>query len=89
MVTGDSFEGIMPVDFLSRFTASKQFQEVFQEGMSLIEETAKLSGWPGPAGCPRTRQAGIGYLCKPVHAPDHAPHAIGIMAAAAARGQFR
>ena len=30
----------MPVDFLSRFTASRQFQEVFQEGMGLIEETA-------------------------------------------------
>lgn len=40
MYPGDNRERVMPVDFLSRFTASRQFQEVFQEGMGLIEETA-------------------------------------------------
>ena len=47
MVTGGISERLMPVDFLSRFTASKQFQEVFQEGMSLIEETANYLDGPG------------------------------------------
>ena len=51
MVTGGSSERLMPVDFLSRFTASKQFQEVFQEGMSLIEETANYLDGPGRIGC--------------------------------------
>jgi regulator of CtrA degradation len=35
------------VDFLSRFTASEQFQKVFQEGMSLVEETANYLDGPG------------------------------------------
>jgi regulator of CtrA degradation len=30
----------IPVDFLARFTASEQFEKVFREGMSLVEETA-------------------------------------------------
>ncbi len=47
MITGGSSEHAMPVDFLARFTASKQFQEVFQEGMSLIEETANYLDGPG------------------------------------------
>jgi regulator of CtrA degradation len=47
MVDGGSPERVMPVDFLSRFTASKQFQAVFQEGMSLIEETANYLDGPG------------------------------------------
>ena len=47
MITGGSSEHAMPVDFLSRFTASKHFQEVFQEGMSLIEETANYLDGPG------------------------------------------
>ena len=46
MVDGGSPERVMPVDFLSRFTASKQFQAVFQEGMSLIEETANYLDGP-------------------------------------------
>ncbi len=47
MFTGGRSQPAMPVDFLSRFTASKQFQEVFQEGMSLIEETANYLDGPG------------------------------------------
>ncbi|MFN4143924.1 DUF1465 family protein [Aestuariivirga sp.] len=35
------------VDFLSRFTASEQFQKVFQEGMGLVEETANYLDGPG------------------------------------------
>ncbi len=40
MISSSNRESAMTVDFLSRFTASRQFQEVFQEGMGLIEETA-------------------------------------------------
>lgn len=35
------------VDFLSRFTASEQFDKVFKEGMSLVEETANYLDGPG------------------------------------------
>jgi regulator of CtrA degradation len=35
------------VDFLSRFTASDQFDKVFREGMSLVEETANYLDGPG------------------------------------------
>ena len=35
------------VEFLSRFTASEQFDKVFREGMSLVEETANYLDGPG------------------------------------------
>ena len=35
------------VDFLSRFTASEQFDKVFKEGMGLVEETANYLDGPG------------------------------------------
>ncbi|WP_373502831.1 DUF1465 family protein [Aestuariivirga sp.] len=35
------------VDFLSRFTSSDQFEKVFREGMSLVEETANYLDGPG------------------------------------------
>lgn len=35
------------VDFLSRFTASEQFDKVFREGMGLVEETADYLDGPG------------------------------------------
>lgn len=35
------------VDFLSRFTSSEQFDKVFKEGMSLVEETANYLDGPG------------------------------------------
>jgi regulator of CtrA degradation len=35
------------IDFLSRFTASEQFERVFKEGMSLVEETANYLDGPG------------------------------------------
>ena len=35
------------VDFLSRFTASDQFDKVFREGMGLVEETANYLDGPG------------------------------------------
>jgi len=37
------------VEFLSRFTASEQFDKVFREGMSLVEETANYLDGPGRA----------------------------------------
>jgi regulator of CtrA degradation len=36
-----------PVDFMARFTSSEQFGKVFQEGMSLVEETANYLDGPG------------------------------------------
>ncbi len=35
------------VDFLERFVASAQFQQVFEEGMRLVEETADYLDGPG------------------------------------------
>ena len=35
------------IDFLSRFTASEQFEKVFKEGMGLVEETANYLDGPG------------------------------------------
>ena len=35
------------VNFLERFVASRQFQEVFEEGMRLVEETADYLDGPG------------------------------------------
>ena len=35
------------VNFLERFVASRQFQEVFEEGMALVEETADYLDGPG------------------------------------------
>ena len=35
------------VDFLSKFTASEQFEKVFKEGMGLVEETANYLDGPG------------------------------------------
>ena len=35
------------VDFLTRFTASDQFDKVFREGMGLVEETANYLDGPG------------------------------------------
>lgn len=44
-----SSDGVSPitVDFLSRFTASDQFDKVFREGMGLVEETANYLDGPG------------------------------------------
>ncbi len=36
-----------PVDFMQRFVASRQFQQVFEEGMRLVEETADYLDGPG------------------------------------------
>ena len=36
-----------PVDFLTKFTASEQFEKVFKEGMGLVEETANYLDGPG------------------------------------------
>jgi regulator of CtrA degradation len=35
------------VDFMKRFTASEQFDQVFREGMGLVEETANYLDGPG------------------------------------------
>jgi len=35
------------VDFMSRFASSEQFEQVFQEGMGLVEETANYLDGPG------------------------------------------
>lgn len=35
------------IDFMGRFTSSEQFNKVFEEGMSLVEETANYLDGPG------------------------------------------
>ncbi len=35
------------IDFMARFATSEQFNKVFQEGMSLVEETANYLDGPG------------------------------------------
>ena len=42
----DSQDGGL-IDFLAKFTASKQFNDVFAEGMGLVEETANYLDGPG------------------------------------------
>jgi regulator of CtrA degradation len=37
----------MTVEFISRFASSEQFNKVFKEGMSLVEETANYLDGPG------------------------------------------
>ena len=38
---------VATVNFFSKFTASEQFEKVFKEGMSLVEETANYLDGPG------------------------------------------
>lgn len=42
-----SADSTVTVDFLTRFTASEQFEKVFKEGMGLVEETANYLDGPG------------------------------------------
>jgi len=42
-----STNSTVTVDFLTRFTASEQFEKVFKEGMGLVEETANYLDGPG------------------------------------------
>src|SRR5437763_7200989 len=44
---GSKGNGPAAVDFLTRFTASEQFEKVFKEGMGLVEETANYLDGPG------------------------------------------
>ncbi len=50
MKTGGSTQGGERenlIDFMARFTSSEQFDRVFREGMSLVEETADYLDGPG------------------------------------------
>ena len=42
-----SSSNVATVNFFSKFTASEQFEKVFKEGMSLVEETANYLDGPG------------------------------------------
>ena len=42
-----STTNVATVNFFTRFTASEQFDKVFKEGMSLVEETANYLDGPG------------------------------------------
>jgi regulator of CtrA degradation len=42
-----SVEHLDTVNFLTKFTASEQFDKVFREGMSLVEQTANYLDGPG------------------------------------------
>jgi regulator of CtrA degradation len=43
----NSSSNIATVNFFTKFTASEQFEKVFREGMSLVEETANYLDGPG------------------------------------------
>ncbi|HEX7107651.1 MAG TPA: DUF1465 family protein [Aestuariivirga sp.] len=42
-----STSNVATVNFFTKFTASEQFEKVFKEGMSLVEETANYLDGPG------------------------------------------
>jgi regulator of CtrA degradation len=42
-----SSSNVATVNFFTKFTASEQFEKVFKEGMSLVEETANYLDGPG------------------------------------------
>lgn len=46
-MSDDKQSGKLPVDFLARFTQSDQFNDVFNQGMGLVEETANYLDGPG------------------------------------------
>ena len=48
-MSNDKQSGNLPVDFLTRFTQSDQFSDVFNQGMGLVEETANYLDGPGRA----------------------------------------
>ncbi len=48
-MSNDKQSGNLPVDFLTRFTQSEQFSDVFNQGMGLVEETANYLDGPGRA----------------------------------------
>jgi len=53
------------VDFMARFTESEQFNRVFQEGMSLVEETADYLDGPGREEARRLpRPAALAYATE-------------------------
>ena len=43
----NSTNNVATVNFFSKFTSSEQFEKVFKEGMSLVEETANYLDGPG------------------------------------------
>lgn len=54
-----------PVDFLTRFTQSDQFADVFDEGMGLVEETANYLDGPGREDARRLdRHGSIAYASE-------------------------
>ena len=42
-----SSSNVATVNFFTKFTSSEQFEKVFREGMSLVEETANYLDGPG------------------------------------------
>ncbi len=48
-MSDEKLPGNLPVDFLTRFTQSDQFNDVFNQGMGLVEETANYLDGPGRA----------------------------------------
>ncbi len=54
-----------PVDFLARFTQSDQFNDVFNQGMGLVEETANYLDGPGRADARQLdRHGSIAYATE-------------------------
>ncbi len=70
---------------LLSFTGSALFERTFEEGMALVEETARYLDGPGRTEIARAAAQRRGAVCGGEHAAHHAPDAGGKLAPGAAR----
>ena len=75
-----SSSNVATVNFFTKFTSSEQFEKVFREGMSLVEETANYLDGPGRLDA-RVSNATAPLPTTPKAAAHHPPHAACLMAA--------
>ena len=68
------------------FTGSALFERTFDEGMALVEETARYLDGPGRDEARALAAQGRDALCGRKHARHHPPDAGGKLASGAARG---
>ena len=82
-------QGSEPVPFGPRLAGSDMFRAVFDEGMTLVEETADYLDGDGRKESRRLTRAGVADLRDRIDAPHHPADAARLLAASAARGQRR
>ena len=70
----------------SAFTGSALFDKTFDEGMALVEETARYLDGKGREEARSLPRKARHALCRRKHARHHPPDAGGKLAAGAARG---